>query len=189
MYTFPEDLALDVTGAEQDVGVVSILQARNLQATGSVIDSFVATTEARSSMDRLPLFASVMLEGGATASESSFGTALTTASESSFGTALLQAQSDHSKNIATLTGGSTMEGNSGFIPSFSYDFYVKEMRKYVDALASLQRELEKQVEEEKALQLYIEQLRIEQVPARQHDSQIVPPFSTSNVNPAARRRS
>ena len=177
MYTFPEDLALDVTGAEQDVEVVSILQARNLQAMASVIDSFVATIEARSSMDRLPLFASVMLEEGATASESSFGIAL------------LQAQSDHTKSIATLTGGSTMDGNSGFIPSFSYDFYVKEMRKYVDALASLQRELEKQVEEEKALQLYIKQLRIEQVPARQHDSQIVASFSTSNVNPAARRRS
>ncbi|EOD09438.1 hypothetical protein EMIHUDRAFT_96711 [Emiliania huxleyi CCMP1516] len=85
-----------------------------------------------------------------------------TSAESRIGTALLQAQSDHSKNIATLTGGSTMERNSGFIPSFSYEFYVTDMGNYVEALTNLQTELEKEVEEEKALQNYIAKLRIEQ---------------------------
>jgi len=318
MYTFPEDSALDVTGATQDVGVVSILQTKNLQATASVIDTFVDTAkwEASSSSSRRTLFAPFMddpmppptspcdkgfvptcehakdfglchfgkeacpescvaevrlssppshLRRTATISFTQLRHAvvnrpyqvlhacpetcalprnvtqgpglwdetselfpadydtpvpeaakaaicdacsaypglkcchnhphvdrrrLTTGIgscdshmiESSFGTALLQAQSAHAMNIATLTGGSTMESNSGFIPSFSYKFYVTEMGNYVNALTRLQTALEKQVEKETELQLYIAQLRIEQVPARQHDSQIVPSFSTSNVN-------
>jgi len=267
MYTFPEDSALDVTGATQDVGVVSILQTKNLQATASVIDTFVDTAkwEASSSSSRRTLFAPFMddpmppptspcdkgfvptcehakdfglchfgkeacpescvaevlhacpetcalprnvTQGPGLWDETSelfpadYDTPVPEAAkaaicdacsaypglkcchnhphvdrrrlttgigscdshmiESSFGTALLQAQSAHAMNIATLTGGSTMESNSGFIPSFSYKFYVTEMGNYVNALTRLQTALEKQVEKETELQLYIAQLRIEQ---------------------------